>query len=201
MALKCAKPQCYQHRGSTSQTIVIGGNDSMSNNNSIQLTAERLREVLAYDAETGVFTWIKSPTPVVKEGTVAGSFHGTKYLRIMIGGRQYLAHRLAWLYVNGRWPVNQIDHIDGNKTNNRIENLRDVSATFNEQNKIAAKIDSKSGLIGASPYRNRWRAQIKINKKIKYLGLFDTAEKAHQAYLAEKEKSHPGWLLGRKRRS
>jgi hypothetical protein len=173
----------------------------MRKNNSIQITQERLRELLSYDASTGVFTWVKPPTPVVKAGMVAGALQKTKYLRFMIDGRQYFAHRLAWLYVHGSFPANQIDHMDGDKTNNRIENLRDVSATLNEQNKIAARVDSKSRLIGASPYRNRWRAQIRINGAIKYLGLFDTAEKAHQAYLAEKEKSHPGWWLDRKRRS
>jgi len=98
------------------------------------LTTDRLRELLDYDTETGLFRW-KTPTNNrITVGSLAGQNHPKGYTRIGVDGAKYLAHRLAWLYVHGVWPINQIDHINRMKTDNRINNLRDVIDGINKRN-------------------------------------------------------------------
>lgn len=96
------------------------------------LTPERLRELLEYDPETGKFTWLRNRAFKALGGTHAGYLNSNGYLRITVDDVSYAAHRLAWLYVHGRWPDKTIDHINRNKQDNRIANLRDV--THSEQN-------------------------------------------------------------------
>ena len=99
------------------------------------LTAEMLRSLLSYDPETGEFRW-RISRGRVSVGDIAGSHpNRVGYLRIMLGDVEYRAHRLAWLYIYGKWPELVIDHIDRNKTNNRIANLRDVSHAENMRNR------------------------------------------------------------------
>lgn len=163
-----------------------------------ELTQARLRELLDYDPATGLFVrraveglqerWHDKPAGYVLRG----------YLVITVDGRKYRAHRLAWLYIHGKWPEQEIDHRDGNKLNNRIANLRDVSHTVNGENRRQGEANGTGGgLIGASWFkaRNKWMAQITVNRKQRYLGLFDTAEEAHAAYVQAKRQLHEGCTI------
>lgn len=157
------------------------------------LTAERLRSLLKYDAETGVFVWLVSTNGRIKVGDIAGSFNNKGYVAIGCDGKERKAHRLAWLWTHGAWPSEQIDHIDGNKANNRLANLREVTNTENQQNRRRARRDNKStGLIGAKLHRKtgKYMASIDVNKQRLYLGLHDTAELAHEAYVKAKREHH-----------
>ena len=166
----------------------------MSKSNST-LTAERLREVLDYDPETGVFT-----TRIKRQGSRAGVTPGyTKdngYSYTHIDTTSYMTHRLVWLWVNGSWPIGEIDHIDGDKLNNRIANLRDVDRATNTQNSKKARRNNKSsGLLGSYKSGNRWQAQIRINGVCMTLGSFGTPEEAHASYLGAKRLFHPGCTI------
>ncbi len=158
------------------------------------LTAQRLRELLHYDPETGVFTWSVRTSNRIKVGDVAGTGSGQGRWQILVDGHLFLAHRLAWFYVYGHWPTHGIDHRDGNPLNNRIENLRDVLPSVNSQNLHRPHRDNQTGLLGVlrENRRNKWLAQITVNGKRIYLGYFDSAEKASAAYLRAKEIYHPG---------
>lgn len=148
-----------------------------------ELTAERLRELMRYDPATGLFWW-RPPgrrKPLEKPAGAADPPH--KYVRIGIDGRHYRAHRLAWLYVYGRWPNPGIDHINGDQSDNRIANLREAAQWQNAANRGVPR-NNKSGLKGIYPIRDgRWRAQIGGRGKKRHLGLFDTLQEAHQAYV------------------
>ncbi len=103
------------------------------------LTQERLKDVLAYFPEAGVFVWKQRVADRIKVGDTAGSRHNkTGYLRIRLDGKEYLSHRLAWFYSTGVWPV-EIDHINRNQLDNRIDNLRDVSHSVNINNRNYGK--------------------------------------------------------------
>ena len=151
-----------------------------------ELTQERVLAVLDYDKTTGVFTWNKDrPGRFARAGRVAGRDDGKGYTRVFLYGRWRRAHRLAWLYVYGVSPSGIIDHIDGDTTNNRISNLRECTAAESVQN-----VKSKSKHPGATFTRGRWRAQISVNGVRKFLGHFDTAEEASQAYVTAKRELH-----------
>lgn len=157
------------------------------------LTQKDVWEVLDYNANTGVFMWGKSRRGV-KTGVPLGTDNGFGYLRITVLGRSYYAHRLAWFYVKGTWP-DQIDHINGIKSDNRIENLRDVTVQQNNQNKLKAQKNSDSKVLGVSWHKKakKWQAHICVYKERKYLGLFDDVNEAHVAYLKEKERVDYGF--------
>ena len=157
----------------------------------MKLTAERLREVVSYDRATGEF---------VRRGTGrrAGTLKDNGYLHFTVDGVKWGAHRLAWLYVHGQWPDGDIDHIDGNRRNNALANLRDVSRSTNLQNLRCAKSHNKStGLLGAHFHRQsgRYTSRIQTNGRDKHLGTFDTPEAAHAAYIAAKRELHEGNTL------
>ena len=156
------------------------------------LTQKQLKEFLDYDKETGSF-YRKVSQGSAKVGSFAGGVNGYGYIRISINCRCYLAHRLAWLWVYGSWPINNIDHIDHNPLNNRICNLRDTTKSENAQNQIKARIHNGCGKLGVSFFKRsgKFRATITLNGKWKHLGYFTTAEKAHTAYLAKKRELHP----------
>ena len=158
------------------------------------LTVQTLYEKLHYDPETGIFTW-KIKNNRTEIGQIAGSMSGG-YLLCGIDQSTHSMHRLAWLYVHGDWPKYQIDHINGNRTDNRIANLRDVSHSMNQQNRRTAQCDAQ-GLQGTALLANGkgWRAALKLNGKVVVLGIFKTTELAHDAYLAGKRRLHPGNTL------
>lgn len=157
------------------------------------ISAERLREFLEYDPTSGLFIWRITRGSRAKAGDVAGNRHSSGYIVINTDGRLYYGHRLAWLYVYGAWPTNQIDHCDGNRANNRFSNLREATNAENAQNMRKAHSDNLSGLLGASRNKRdgKWKAKIWFDRTSRYIGIFATAEEAHAAYLAEKSKVHP----------
>lgn len=157
----------------------------------VELTAERLREVLDYDPATGEFQW-KLLGRGRKKGVLdcVGN-HG--YVVIRIDNKLHLAHRLAWMYVHGSWPDGDIDHEDGITTNNRILNLRDGTTGQNLQNRKGAQSNNKLGLLGAHfcDSAKRFRATVTVARKPIIVGYYDTPEEAHQAYLEKKRDLHP----------
>ena len=140
------------------------------------LSLQQLKESLIYDPLTGIFTRKK----YARKGKNAGGFDTHGYIHIGVNGKQYKAHQLAWLYVYGEFPKNQIDHINGNRKDNRIENLRVVSSVINNLNRSTAK--------GVYKHQNKFRARIKINGKHLHLGLFETEDLAKKAYLSAKKE-------------
>lgn len=144
------------------------------------LTQEYLKSILEYNKSTGAFTWRCDMRANKIKGKLAGTLVD-RYLKIKIKKRQYSIHRLAWLYVYGSWPKNQIDHINGDKLDNRIENLRDVTSRQNSQN---CGIHRNGKLVGASFHKQhqRWRATVYENGKCKHLGLYDSELEAHNKY-------------------
>ena len=158
------------------------------------ITVESLRGLLDYDPDTGIFCWRVSRGNRIKVGAAAGTVSSNSYAVIKINGMPFKAHRLAWLHFHGVWPEHQIDHIDENKSNNRISNLRDVPQSMNQHNAIKPRKDGTSGYRGVSwdKGKTRWRAQIEVNGQKQYIGLFDTPKAAHAAYLAAKLRLHPG---------
>lgn len=156
-----------------------------------ELTQSYLKQILHYDPDTGVFTWIQQ-LGRAQIGCAAGHLRLDGYRHIRIHGRRYLAHRLAWFYICGTWPASDIDHRNGEKDDNRISNLRLATRSENGQNRRQAQSHSKSGLRGVSPCnKKRWRAQIKLNGRCRYLGIFPSKESAHHAYLKAKAVLHP----------
>lgn len=156
------------------------------------LTAELVRELLHYDPETGRFAWRLGRFGTRGAGGRAGYADPRGYRKICVAGRMYWEHRLAWLYVNGTWPSDQIDHVNGVKGDNRIANLREATRSENQGNLRQARSDSKTGLLGVhwNKPNKKFMAQIMFSGKQKYLGLFNTAEEAHQAYLVAKRELH-----------
>lgn len=163
------------------------------------LTAARVREALDYQPQTGAFYRKMRTAQAHQVGDRAdfpafGSLKG--YMTVALDGRKWLAHRLAWLHVYGDWPVGPIDHLNRDSSDNRIENLRIATAQENAQNKRRARKDSQSGLMGAVwlAANKKFRARIQVDGKSIHVGMFATAEEAHAAYLAAKQKYHPGFI-------
>ena len=152
-----------------------------------RIPPDEIREYLSYDKDTGVFTWIKSPATGVHIGQEAGTLNNEGYLRIAFKRNLYSAHRLAWWFVYGKLPKQEIDHINGLKNDNRIINLRDVSRRANNSN---FEIHRQGKLVGCYyvPHIKKWAACIKINRKKIHLGCFNTEQEAQARYLEKFKK-------------
>lgn len=161
----------------------------------MRITHERLKELLHYEPETGFFRWKVIRTNGMKIGQIAGGSHGDGYIAIGVMKKIYLAHRLAWFYMTGEFPANEIDHKDMNRSNNTWSNLREVSGTVNRQNIKSARRHNKTGFLGVHRNKFSFCAQIRIQGKPVWLGSFRTAELAHDAYIAAKRKHHEGCLI------
>lgn len=150
------------------------------------ITQESLKSLLHYNAETGVFTWISG----VRLGVVAGS-SSKRYAVIHIGDKYFQSHRLVWLYVHGEFPLNDIDHINGNKHDNRIENLRNATRSENKCNCPRSKRNT-SGYKGVdwSKSKGKWRVRIKLLGKSYSVGYFDDVLEAFGAYCMAAKKMH-----------
>ena len=145
-----------------------------------RITRARLRALLDYNSKTGEFRWRKRVRQATQPGDMAGSLvHG--YRRIMIDGRSYPAHQLAWLYKKGGWCSQLIDHRDLDPSNNRWTNLRRATRSQNNANTRTLRNNS-CGLKGVSPDQGRWRATIRKNGRTYHLGKFATPQAAHAAY-------------------
>jgi hypothetical protein len=156
------------------------------------LTADVLRRYLDYNPETGEFTWRISPVDRIPAGAVAGYPDGKKgYMLVTVRGHEYFAHRLAWLYVTGEWPKDQIDHINHQKADNRSCNLREATNAQNQVNRPRHTFKSKSGAPVKRPYRGVQEkpcGSYEAHLGRRYLGSFRTAEQASDAYWEEAEK-------------
>ena len=155
-----------------------------------ELTQERLKELLSYDPDTGLFTH-KGSKPGILVGSVAGTKDKYGYIKIGLDYKQYTAHRLVFLYTTGKWPEMQVDHINRKRDDNRLSNLREANNRENAQN-MGVFVTNKSGYTGVcwNKKDKRWKAQICVNKKVNFLGYFDTPEEAHEAYKTAKAKLH-----------
>lgn len=144
---------------------------------------EYLKSILSYDSQSGIFTWLVCKGRRIKQGQIAGTILNNGYRKIIIDGVQYLEHRLAWFFENGKWPDNEIDHIDTNKTNNAIKNLRQATNIENHRNTNKPS-NNTSGFKGVSYHKTRkkYYASIKVKNKLNHLGSFNTPKEAHAAY-------------------
>lgn len=142
------------------------------------VTQAQLHELFDYDGHTGNLIW-KVARQGIRVGDVAGCINTRGYRTIRLSGCGYLAHRLIWMHHHGKLPDRQIDHIDRDKLNNRIENLRDVPQSINLLNRDKP---NKTGFAGVTKARNKFRAGLGIFGKTVHLGTFDTAEEAHEAF-------------------
>lgn len=152
------------------------------------LTADELRSLLSYDPETGLFTWLVRRGPVTK-GQKAGRVGTEGYIFITINRRSYGASRLAWFYMTGEWPADEIDHENTVNADNSWTNLRNATRSENQANRRLFKVN-RAGLKGVCWHEQcgKWQAQIGYRRKIIYLGLFDTKEAAGAAYVAAAKK-------------
>ncbi len=162
----------------------------------MDISIDELKSVFHYDKTTGVLRRndIKSrPNCIAAYKEKAGKSR----LVVSYKKRLILAHRLAWAISMGAWPDGDIDHINGNDSDNRLANLRDVSKSVNQQNKRRPRVDNKSGFMGVSwhPRAKKWRAQITVESKQIYLGVFESPEAAHRVYMSAKRRLHPGCTI------
>lgn len=160
-------------------------------------TQSELHALLAYDPETGVFTWQNSRgNQVARAGAVAGHTNAKGRRMIEIHGRAYTAARLAWFYATGDWPDLQVDHKDADRMNDRWLNLRLATNRVNKQNARQARADSSTGVMGVSRQGARFRAKIKTpDGRRLHLGMFASSEEASAAYLSAKRLYHEGCTL------
>lgn len=152
------------------------------------LTAARLRSLLHYDPATGAFTWAVSRGSM-KAGKVAGSPHKDGYIQIKVDRVLYKAHRLAWLYVHGKWPKGRMDHADNIHDNNRIANLR---LATHSQNMANRKLNANNtvGFKGVSRSGDGFIVSVSHQGRRYHLGLFPSPESAHAAYVAKAAELH-----------
>jgi hypothetical protein len=153
------------------------------------ISVQRLRELLDYDPSTGLFTWRVTHHPKCKAGAIAGTKGTAKYVVVCIDRVLHYAHRLAFLHVMGRPAVGDVDHVDGDTRNNRWANLREGTRGQNMQNRRPIS-NNATGFLGVCKYRGRFAAQITVNGVHQNLGVFDTAEEAHEAYIKSKRSLH-----------
>ncbi len=161
------------------------------------ITAARVRELFDYEPETGIFRWRATGRG---RGRVAGGEAGHArhdgYVIIFVDTVICFAHRLAWLHVHGEWPPELIDHKDGDRSNNRISNLRPATKATNAHNIRKANKTNRIGLLGVSQHaRGGFTASIVVNMESRYLGYFKTKEDAHAAYISAKRELHAGNML------
>lgn len=150
-----------------------------------------------FDYRDGKLYWKSSLSGKNRiKGREAGGLNADGYVNVEVGGKSIGVHRIVWLMHNGQWPVGEIDHRNGVRNDNRIENLRDVAHDTNTQNRRAATSGSKTGLLGVTMHKNgQFRARIRSNGRLRSIGLFDSAEEAHAAYIAAKRKLHAGCTI------
>lgn len=161
----------------------------------MNLTADRLRDVLRYDPATGIFVWVVLLSNKGPIGAAAGSTDKHGYINIGIDNKEYKAHRLAWLYVTSEWPKTGIDHRNGVPSDNRFINLREAPQAINAQNERKARHTNKTGLLGVSKSGKKFKAQIMLAGKQHNLGRYETPEVAHAVYIIAKRQLHEGGTL------
>lgn len=158
-----------------------------------ELTQSRLKQLLHYNPASGVFTRLTRPAQCVQIGDIAGCQTTYGYLVFRCNGKLYFAHRLAFLYMTGKFPLGDTDHIDCVKSNNQWSNLREATRSQNNQNVKILRRNNTSGYRGVSWNKalKKWQARICLHGKEKFLGLYTSPEEAHQAYLTAKMSLYP----------
>ena len=185
-------------------------NEKLSND----ITPEEVRKLLRYDPETGQLFWrprepsMFSPTAKRTAEHVCANWNAryanklaftarsvAGYKTGSIFNRNYYAHRVAWAIIHGSWPECEIDHINGDPSDNRLSNIRSASRAQNERNKGFRK-NNTSGFQGVSLHSqmNKWVASITVDRVQKYLGVFDTAAEAHEAYRSAAKQFHQEYV-------
>lgn len=144
------------------------------------LTQARLRELLNIDAETFQFTW-KVHRQCIRAGSPAGSVKPHGYQVIVADGRPYMAHRLVWLHEHGVFPAGTIDHVNGVRADNRIDNLRDVPFQVNMQNQPRPRRVNRTGYAGVTPHGKGFQASVRIHGKRVNPGTYGSPEEAYEA--------------------
>jgi hypothetical protein len=148
-------------------------------------SVEDIRRMFSYEPDTGLLKWRISSGPV-KNGTIAGyrktNNDGKSYIKVKVGKKRHFAHRIIWVILHGRLPTGQIDHIDGDGCNNRLENIRDVTPQANLKNKRRYK-NNKTGVTGVFFVKKtgKWDSLIRVNGVLKNLGSFSSIEDAARA--------------------
>lgn len=147
-----------------------------------ELTQDRLKELLHYNFKTGLFYWVVSRGNIAV-GSLAGCLNNNLYTHIAIDGVKHLAHRLVFLYVEGKLPQNMVDHINGVKDDNRWINLRHATRSENQMN-LGIRVDNTSGYKGVNWYKRdkKWLVQINVSGNSVYIGLFGCKHTAARAY-------------------
>ncbi len=153
------------------------------------ITAEKIRENLRYSPIVGVFEWRK-PGRRRRVGGLAGGVVSTGYIRIVVDGKPYPAHRLAWLYMTGAWPEVEIDHIDGDRSNNAWNNLREATSTTNGWNKPRGR-NNRTGVkgVGKRAEAKPWQAKVQA-RGIVWTESFATKEEAEAAVMEKRKELH-----------
>lgn len=160
------------------------------------MTKELLQQALSYDPETGIFCWLVDRGRFAKTGAVAGCTNGRGYRVIKVYGKHFYAHRMAWMMTVGELADDvEVDHIDGNKANNKLANLRAVTKSVNQQNLRKPRNNNTSGFLRVSQSGMDWRAEIQVEGKRLRLGTFATPEIAYQAYIQAKRQYHEGCTI------
>lgn len=161
------------------------------------ITIKQVRDALHYDYKTGEIRWKNPPHERIKFASLAGCFNHHGYLRIRLFGEQFQAHRIAWALYYGKWPNNDLDHIDGNRGNNKIRNLRLASKSINSQNLRKPLRNNHSGFLGVVPSGRKWMAKIRLPNggKQMVIGRYITAQEAHEAYRRVKRRLHDGCTI------
>lgn len=156
----------------------------------MQLDQQTLKALLSYCPDTGEFRRLRPTQGRQKVGTL----HLSGYVYIRVLGRRYLAHRLAFLFMTGAMPA-MVDHINGERADNRWANLRAATPTLNSENRNRPQ--GRNSLIGTYWYKRKgkWAASVKVAGKSMHLGYFDTAEAAHAVYIAKKRELHQGCAI------
>ena len=151
------------------------------------VTQQEIRTLMVYNAATGEATWVRGKWKGHKVGTPLPS----GYVQVRVKGRSYQLHRVIWLWMTGEWPVAQVDHKDGDRANNRWDNLRLATHTQNQWN-TGTRSDNSSGFKGVTRPRGRtkWHAYINESGRRKFLGSYPTAEEANQAAIAARQVAH-----------
>ena len=165
-----------------------------------QLSAQVLRDLLSYDPKSGQLSWrfAHGRHGRIPAGPISNRVDSYGYLRIQLDGLPCRAHRVCWMLTHGSWPVGDIDHINGDRTDNRLCNLRDVDESTNMQNQRKPARNNTTGFLGVCLKRQghpRWVAQLRIKGKTFHIGTFGSPEEAHAAYLAVKRVRHPGCTI------
>ena len=143
-----------------------------------------LKNCISYDPNTGLFIWTKKVNQKIPAGTIAGTPNTNGHIQIRFKGKRVFAHRLAWMFVYGSFPAGMIDHINRIRDDNRICNLRDVTATENAHNRKGLGVTFVKS-------RGKWQAGIGVSGHFKFLGYFDSSEEANKTYIKAKRIYHP----------